>query len=66
MASLKDAREILLLSHDIKIINDEELIVRMDENTSKTPDFNYQKYRRFNLDLIPEAECKAEFRFASL
>ena len=64
MASFKDAREMLLLSHNMKLINDEELILLMDENTSKNPDFNYQKYRRFNLDLIPEAECKAEFRFA--
>mgnify|MGYP001799218952 CR=1 FL=1 len=64
MASFKDAREMLLLSHDIKIRNDEELIVLMDENNSRNPDFNYKNHRRFNLDLIPKAECKPEFRFA--
>ena len=33
------------------------------DNTSRNPEFNYQNYQRFNLDEIPEPECKAEFRF---
>ena len=30
---------------------------------SKTPNFPYDEYCRFDLDNMSEAECKAEFRF---
>ena len=63
MSSFKEAREMLLLNHDMKVINDEELLLLLDDNTSRNPEFNYQNYQRFNLDEIPEPECKAEFRF---
>ena len=35
----------------------------LDDNISRNPEFNYEKYQRFNLDEIQEPECKAEFRF---
>ena len=53
----------LLLNHDMKVINDEELLLLLDDNTSRNPEFNYENYQRFNLDEIQEPECKAEFRF---
>ena len=63
MSSFKEAREMLLLNHDMKIINDEELLLLLDDNTSKNPEFHYENYQRFDLDEIQEPECKAEFRF---
>ena len=63
MSSFKEAREMLLLNHDMKVINDEELLLLLDDNTSRNPEFNYQNYQRFNLDEIQEPECGAEFRF---
>ena len=63
MSSFKEAREMLLLNHDMKVINDEELLLLLDDNTSRNPEFNYLNYQRFNLDEIQEPECKAEFRF---
>ena len=47
----------------MKVINDEELLLLLDDNTSRNPEFNYENYQRFNLDEIQEPECKAEFRF---
>ena len=47
----------------MKIINDEELLLLLDDNTSRNPEFNYENYQRFDLDEIQEPECKAEFRF---
>ena len=63
MSLFKEAREMLLLNHDMKVINDEELLLLLDDNTSRNPEFNYENYQRFNLDEIQEPECKAEFRF---
>ena len=63
MSSFKEAREMLLLNHDMKVINDEELLLLLDDNTSRNPEYNYENYQRFNLDEIQEPECKAEFRF---
>ena len=59
MSSFKEAREMLLLNHDMKVINDEELLLLLDDNTSSNTQFNYQNYQRFNLDEIQEPECKA-------
>ena len=50
-------------SFAMKVINDEELLLLLDDNPSRNPEFNYKNYQRFNLDEIQEPECKAEFRF---
>ena len=63
MCSFKEAREMLLLSHDMNVISDEELLLLLEENTSRNPEFSYGLYQRFDLDEIPEPECKAEMRF---
>ena len=37
MSSCKEAREMLLLNHDMKVINDKELLLLLDDNTSRNP-----------------------------
>lgn len=62
MSSLKEVRDMALMSHIQGLITDEELLLLLDLNTAKNPEFSYDIYDRFDLDEIDEAECKAEFR----
>ena len=62
MASFRDARLMLLDIYDDGLIDEEELLVLYDLNTSKNPVFPYESYERFELTDMDEAECKAEFR----
>ena len=63
MPRLKDFRNSLLIAHIDRLLSDEELLMLLlDENSSENPQFNYKKYERFDIDVIEEAECKAEFR----
>ena len=62
MPYLKDVRDALWTAHADGLISDEDLLLLLDENTSKNPDFCYEKYERFNIDRIEEPECKSEFR----
>jgi len=41
---------------------DEELLLLLEERTSRNPEFSYDAYDRFDLDNMKEAECKSEFR----
>ena len=61
MPRLKGVRNSLLIGHNNSFLSDEELLL-LDENSSENPQFNYEKYERFDIDDIEEAECKAEFR----
>ena len=63
MAFFKQTRELLLIEHSEKAISDEELLLLLDENTSRNPELSYENYERFNLEEIEEPECKANFRF---
>ena len=63
MASLRHVRECLLMSNALNLINDEEFVLLYDLNSTKNPDFPYWKYEKFDLDLMTDDECKAEFRF---
>lgn len=63
MNSFKDARDMALISHSRGIITDEELLLLLEENTSRNPEFSYDVYERFNLEDMEEPECKSEFRF---
>lgn len=45
------------------MIDDEELALLYDLNSSKNPDFQYLEYPKFDLDKMNDDECKAEFRF---
>ena len=40
MSSLKDARDLTLIRHSQGLITDEELLLRLEENTSRNPDFS--------------------------
>ena len=62
MPRLKDFRNSLLIVHNDSLLSDEELVLLLDENSSENPQFNYEKYERFDIDDIEETECKAEFR----
>lgn len=62
MSSLKDFRELLILSYNSNFVSDEEFVVLNSAFQSKNPDFSYDSYPSFDLDDVNEAECKAEFR----
>ena len=62
MPRLKDLRNSLLIAHNNSLLSDEKLLLLLDQNSSENPQFNYEKYERFDIDDIKEAECKAEFR----
>ena len=63
MATLREARDCLLLARGENLIDDGELLLLFDVNTSQNPKFPYWKYERFDMDAMSDAECKAEFRF---
>ena len=62
MPRLKDLRNSLLIAHNISLLLGEELLSLLDKNWSENPQFIYEKYERFDIDGIEEADCKAEFR----
>ena len=62
MASFKETREALLLSHASGFITDVEFLLLYEENMSDNLDFPYDEYPSFNLQDKDEAECKANFR----
>lgn len=59
----KDVRNLLLITHDDGLIDDEELIVLYDLISSRDTDFPYDFYTAFDLDELDESESVAEFRF---
>ena len=62
MSSLKDARDMTLISHSQGLITDKELLLVLAKNTSRNPDFSHDAYDRFDLEKTEEAEYKSEFR----
>jgi len=63
MATFREAREALLLANDLNLIDDEELLLLYDVNTSKNLEIPYWKYDKFDLDSLSDDECKSKFRF---
>ncbi|XP_066910729.1 uncharacterized protein [Clytia hemisphaerica] len=63
MPGFREVREALLLANYDNSLNDEDFLLLYDINTSKNPDFPYWKYPSFDLDLLDESECYANFRF---
>lgn len=63
MATFRDARDALMLANDMTLIDDEELLLLYDLNSSKNLDLPYWRYDKFDLDTLTDAECKSEFRF---
>ena len=62
MASFREIREALFLSHASGFIDDIEFLLLHEEYTSDNLDFPYGDYPRFHLPDKNEAECKANFR----
>ena len=56
---------LLALMYDDGEIDDEEFLVLHQANPRKNVQYQvpYQKYERFNLEAMPEDECKVDFRF---
>ena len=53
----------LLLAHSENLINDEDLVLLYDLNTSRNIDLPYWSYKEFDLDTLSDDECRSEFRF---
>ena len=52
----------VLISHSQGLITDEELLLLLDLNIARNPEFSHDVYDRFDLDEIDQAECKSEYR----
>ena len=63
MATFRNARESLLLGYSENLINAEDFILLYDLNTSKNLDFPYWSFNKFDLDILTDDECLADFRF---
>ena len=63
MPTFRKVRELLLVSYDDGDISEDEFLLLYDANSSKNPDFPYQKYEHFDLEELHESECLAEFHF---
>ena len=63
MTCFEAARNLLLESYNDGLIDDDEFILLYEGNFSKNPEFPYEDYERFDLDVMDDVECKAEFRF---
>ena len=53
----------LLEAYSENLIDDEEFLLLYDLNKSKSLDFPYWQYEHFDLDMLTDDECQAEFRF---
>ena len=57
------SREVLLLTFDQQLLDDEEFVLLYDLNTSKNPDYPHWNYDRFDLDNWTYDVCKTDLRF---
>ena len=62
MSTLKETRDLLLVSCVKGIINANEFAILLDVNMSKNPLFPYDNYEELSLDNFSEEECIAGFR----
>ena len=62
MANCDDINNVLLGYNDANVINEDELLLLHDVHRRRNPQFPYWRYEKFNLELMEEDECKAEFR----
>ena len=62
MASLKNSREALFISHASGFITDAEFLLLHQENSFDNLDFPYDNCPRFSLQNQSEADCKAKLR----
>ena len=62
MANVYDLNSMLLGYNDANVINDDELLLLHNVHRRRNPHFPYWRSEKFNLELMEEDECKAEFR----
>jgi len=60
MTFLKTAKDILFQSHVQRLFSVDEIIVLLDENTARNPEFDYDRFELADMD---NSECKANFIF---
>lgn len=61
--SFRKLRDILVESYCDGVIDDDEFCILYQASHSKNLEFPYEKYGRFHLEDMSEAECLSEFRF---
>ena len=59
MSSFKEAREMRLLIHGMNVISDEELLLLLEENTSRNPEFSYSLC--YGTDFVTTASVFSSF-----
>ena len=64
MSSLQKVRDFALEIHSEGLLTDEELLLLLDENKARNPEFSHDDFDRFNLEAMGEPECRSEFRVA--
>ena len=62
MPYLRDVRNSLIIAHEQGLLSDEELLLLLEEDSSKNPEFSHEKYARFSIERIEEPESMSEFR----
>lgn len=62
MPSFGEIRNLLLLLYDNDGVTDEEFLILYESYSSENPEFPYSSYPKFDLNLMDESECLAEFR----
>ena len=55
MVSFKEMRELLVISRDERLIEDEEFLSLWEMYTSRNPDYPYEYYQSFSLEEQNEA-----------
>ena len=62
MASFRETRELLCISHAMGFITDAEFLLLYEENKSDNLDFPYEEYPTFSLPNRNGAECTVNLR----
>ena len=63
IASFRETREMLCISHAMDFITDAEFLLLYEESKSDNLDFPYQEYPTFSFPDKSRADCTANFRF---
>ena len=64
MSSLKDARDMTLIRHSQGLITDEELLLLLEENTSRNPDFSCDAWNLPLYSCVNNANKRASMKFS--
>ena len=57
MPFLRDVRNSLRIAHEQGLLSDEELLLLLEENSSKNPEFSYEKYARLSKESRNPSAC---------